>query len=792
MRPMRPVLAAGVRSHSDRRTRRPNSPIELKKKKSIATNRAVKTRKARPVAEQYVNILRELPDIVYMIDPEGRFTFINDSVRILGYEPEELRGQHFSKILHPDDVKNFSRKYILPKYEGKRTGDGNAPKLFDERRTGKRKTHELLIRLIPKKGEEEVIGQVIAFGDVSAAGHYNQGSKKAFLGTLGIIRDVTEKADADNKMRASENKYRILAEHSLQGIAIGVGPELRLVFVNPALAAMVGYTAEELLSFSAHQLQAVIHSDDRAMFFQRFRDRLQGKDVPEQYEFRAVKKDGIVFWTLMSACRIVYEGRPAVQAAFVDISERKQLEETLAAEHFKLLEYFENLPLLAYNVSFEGLILDCNRIAVKTLGYQDKSELVGRPLIATIYAPAFHEKARNLLARWKQVAKLTNEELQIITRKGEVRDVLLNVDTIYDLHGNPLYSISTQLDITERKRAEDALRESERRLKEAQAMGGIGDWEYDIHSKTLAWSDQTFNVYQRDRALGAPRPDEEAKYYSAEQNAILREYAARAIATGQSFQYDLQARLPGGKEAFFTATMHTVKDEGGRVVKLIGTVQDITERKQAEEQTKRSLVEKEVLLRELHHRVKNNMQIIASLLSLQARYLDDEQVKKLYRDSLDRIRSMMLIHERLYTSGNFAQIDFSEYVKDLARGLFRSYGIAHGDVDLEVDIHQVAIDMNAAVPCGLIINELVSNSLKHAFPAGRRGKIAIRMQAQDPARYSLIVSDDGVGLPADLDYRQTQTLGLHLVNTLVEQLEGRLDLRKEPGTQWRIEFKVRR
>jgi len=169
-------------------------------------------------AERYIAIIKALPDIVYRIDPEGNFTFINDSVRSLGYEPEELIGEHFSKIVHPDDVKLFARNFVLPRYRGKVTGDDNAPKLFDERRTGPRKTKDLEIRLLlkkKKKNMDERIGTVIAFGDVSSIGHYDREIDqvdKQFLGTLGIIRDITERKRAEELLRKLNRALKVVTE----------------------------------------------------------------------------------------------------------------------------------------------------------------------------------------------------------------------------------------------------------------------------------------------------------------------------------------------------------------------------------------------------------------------------------------------------------------------------------------------------------------------------------------------------------------------------------------------------
>ncbi len=217
---------------------------------------------------------------------------------------------------------------------------------------------------------------------------------------------------------------------------------------------------------------------------------------------------------------------------------------------------------------------------------------------------------------------------------------------------------------------------------------------------------------------------------------------------------------------------------------------DITERKQAEEQVKASLKEKEVLLREVHHRVKNNMQVIMSLLRLQADSIDDEKYADLLKESQDRIKSMALIHEKFYQSENFADIDFDEYVRSLSTELFRSYGADPNKIALKTQIENVSLILDYAIPCGLIVNELISNSLKYAFPEGREGEIKVVFRSTDADELDLTVSDDGIGLPKDLDVRNTESLGLHLVTVLAEhQLGGKLDVRREKGTEFHLQFK---
>jgi PAS domain S-box-containing protein len=214
---------------------------------------------------------------------------------------------------------------------------------------------------------------------------------------------------------------------------------------------------------------------------------------------------------------------------------------------------------------------------------------------------------------------------------------------------------------------------------------------------------------------------------------------------------------------------------------------EIAERVRAEEQIKVSLREKEVLLKEIHHRVKNNLQVISSLLYLQSKSIKDQQSFEILQDSQNRVRSMALVHERLYQSKDLASIDFAEYVRNLVTYLFRAYGVNPNVIKLKIHLGNVLLGVDTAIPCGLIINELVSNSLKHAFPDGREGEICIEFRSDD-SQCTLMVGDNGVGFRQDLDFRDTGSLGLQLVDTLVDQLEGTIELNRSGGTAFKITF----
>jgi two-component sensor histidine kinase len=212
-------------------------------------------------------------------------------------------------------------------------------------------------------------------------------------------------------------------------------------------------------------------------------------------------------------------------------------------------------------------------------------------------------------------------------------------------------------------------------------------------------------------------------------------------------------------------------------------VREVTDLRLAEDARR-----KVVLLKEIHHRVKNNLQVISSLLALQAAATEDKATRGLLQESRNRVHSMALIHEKLYQSTDERGITFSTYVRDLAAHLRHSYAGNSESVTMDIDVEEITLDMDVLVPCGLIINELLSNALKYAFPDGRRGTISIRMRRQETGNLLLSIADDGIGFPAGIDYRRPGSLGLRIVNILVDQLRGSLSLASGPGSVFTINF----
>jgi PAS domain S-box-containing protein len=354
-------------------------------------------------------------------------------------------------------------------------------------------------------------------------------------------------------------------------------------------------------------------------------------------------------------------------------------------------------------------------------------------------------------------------------------------------------------DLTERNRLELERRKAEARyrtlIEQLPVVTAMAALDEDIHELYVSPQVEELLGFTQEQWLSDP-----VLWYHQihpEDRDLLHQEFARGCATGGPFKAEFRALNRNGSVVWIHGEARVVRDEHGRPLFIQGVAYDISETKRAEEamragaeQLKASLREKESLLKEIHHRVKNNLQVISSLLKLQAASIRDGSALEMFQESQNRIRSMALIHEKLYQSPDLSRVEFASYVRDLLSLLLRSYA-ARPRIELDTAIESAALSIESAVPLGWILNELISNSLKYAFPAGRPGRISVALRPLDAVRLRLTVSDDGVGFPAQVDFRTAETLGMQLVRTLTEQIGGAVELRRGAGTEFAISFPIR-
>ena len=389
------------------------------------------------------------------------------------------------------------------------------------------------------------------------------------------------------------------------------------------------------------------------------------------------------------------------------------------------------------------------------------------------------------------------KEYRIVAKNGEIHWVYDNTVIERDGSGEIRHYQGIVIDITERKRAEDELINAHKELdrlllfNEALLSAIPTPVFYKDREGRYLGCNRAFTEFMgvtpeelKGKTVFDLWPGEHAQEYHRKDLELMADPVRQ--------MYDFKVRDKNGVVRPVIYAKGVFRDENGQAAGIVGAFLDITERKQAEEKIKAALAEKEVLLKEIHHRVKNNLQIVSTLLDLQSENIGDERIISSFRESQHRIYAMALIHESLYKSTDIASVNFGRYVRDLSQNLVNSYLAEPGRIDLELQCGDIDIAIDQAIPCGLIVNELVSNALKHAFPNNRPGELTIEFHIGENGMINLKVADNGVGLPENLDITNTDTLGLQLVNTLARQLRGEVRIEGgQGGTAFVITFPSR-
>ncbi|MBD2665957.1 two-component sensor histidine kinase [Richelia sinica FACHB-800] len=501
-------------------------------------------------------------------------------------------------------------------------------------------------------------------------------------------------------------------------------------------------------------------------------------------ELEYLTKKGNSFWGNLAVKQIQVAGQTMNLVRVTDISDRKRAEVTLQQQETFLRSIYDGVgqPIFVVDVvdddfRFVGLNPAHERVTgLLTSNLQGKTpEQVLPPILAAQVRRHYQDcvdAGTNI--SYEECFPLQEQETWWITSLTPLRN---EQGKVYRIVGN-------SVNITEQKHAQQKLELQAviaRNMAEGICLVRLADG-------VIVYTNRKFEqIFGYDTGELIGQHVSVLNYHQAEISPTdVHQAIAHTVITNDEASYEVNNIKKDGTPFWCRATTSVFEDlEHGKI--LVAVQQDITEHKQADEKIKASLKEKEVLLQEIHHRVKNNLGIVSSLLQMQSRRTQDAQAKSILLDSQNRIGSIALIHEKLYFSDNLAHIDFAQYITDLSSHLFYSYNISTSRIKMDIQVDHVNLDIEMAIPCGLIINELVSNALKYAFPNNCEGKIKIRLDKLED-KYILVVQDNGIGLPRDFDSKQAQTLGLTLVQGLVKQLKGSIEINSLPGAEFKIVF----
>ena len=596
----------------------------------------------------------------------------------------------------------------------------------------------------------------------------------------GLLVDITERKRQEERLRLLES----VVIHTNDAVLITEAEPVQapgppILYANEAFTRMTGYSLEEVLGKTTAQFLHGPKTDQAVL--EQIRVAVTAC-LPTLVELLNYRKDGTEFWVEVSVVPVTDE--PGCCSHWIsiqrDITERKRQEERLRLLESVVIHANDAVLITeAEPLEYPGPgIIYANAAFTRMTGYSMEEVLLKSPrlLQGEKTNQAALDQVHKAVRNWQPIIV----ELLNYRKDGTEFWVELSIVPVADETGWYTHWVSIQRDITERKQSELALQQSEARHR--ALLDAIPDLMLRVsHDGTYLECHSPkdfFMLVPVKENLGI----KETSVLPSELAQKRQHHREQALATGDIQIFDYQLLVHGVLRYEEARIVKSAEDE------VLVIVRDITARKRAEHQIQASLSEKEVLLREIHHRVKNNLQVISSLLRLQAGYINDPQALEMFQASQDRVRVMALIHEQLYQSKDLAKINLAAYIHHLVNNIRRSYSLASDLVKFKINVSEVFLSIDQVIPCGLIINELVANTLKHAFPEQASGEVNIDLYSLTVEKYLLTIRDNGIGLPTDLDLEATKSLGLKLVDRLVRQLQGSIKFYNQGGAVFQIAF----
>ena len=650
-----------------------------------------------------------------------------------------------------------------------------------------------------------------------------------------LFNDITERKKAEEALKEAHDNLEKLVEerttqlektyNSLKESEKGLAEAQRMAHIGNwdwNLATGEVYWSDELYRIfgrepqesgaSFDELLNYVHPEDRDYLSNVIKKGVNGK--PHGIDYRILRASGEERAVHAQSEVIFDEENIPIRAKGIvqDITERKKAEEMLKENEGKLKALFNLLPVGVSIIDKERNILDSNLALERILGLSRSDLLNGkygaRKYISSNGTEISAEEFPSVRAL-KEKGSIQSSEIGIIKEDGSIIWTDVSATSLPFSDGQV---VVTTRDITESKKTAEKLQKAEEKYRIVTERTGQLVYDYNIEGDAANWtgSIKECTGYTPDEFRNMSLKFWLSRIHPEDLNRYLENYD-KYISSGEAYRTEYRFRKKNEEYVYFEDNGICLRDKEGNVNRILGVVKDITERKKAEGNLKTIEIARK---KEIHHRIKNNLQVISSLLDLQAEKfrgrecVEDSEIMEAFRESQNRVLSMALLHEELHEGGGIDKLKFSSYLEKLAENLFQTYSLGNADISLSMDLEEnVFFDMDTAVPLGIIINELISNSFKHAFVERDRGEIRIKLYREKTGEckknragskkedfkttsFVLAVSDDGIGVPESLDLKNPDSLGIQLVITLVDQLEGELELKRDSGTEFVVRFKV--
>lgn len=697
-------------------------------------------------SEIFLNaIVENIPDMIFVKEAkELRFVRFNKAgENLLGYNREELISKKDYDVFPEAEADFFTEKDREVLEKGKLIDIAEEP--IHTKYKGKRILHTKKIPLIDEKGQPEYL--------------------------LGISEDITERKLNEEKIIRAKEEWEQTFNTVPELIAI-IDDKHRMVRINKAMSDKLGVSPDDAVGLTCYEY--VHGAKEPPPFCPHSKLLSDGKEhLEEVYEYGW----GGIFQVSVTPFRDS-EGK-LVGSVHVarDITEHKQSEKALRKSEELLRATIESTADGILVVDEKGLVTHTNRRFAQMWRIPDE-------LIKTRQDKKLLDF---VLGQLKEPEAFLLKVQVLYQKSDEDFDVLYFKDgRIFERYSCPLIRdrqitgrVWSFRDITDRKQTEQALRESEIKYRRIFNDSIAAIYVFDNEKNFLDSNQAGLDLlgYSRQELLNMSIPD-----VDVDPKVVLSAHE-QLLGGERIVNYEHQLKRKDGRIITVLNNSRPLTDTQGNIVGMQSTLIDITVRKYAEEQLKASLKEKEILLREIHHRVKNNLAVISSLLSMQSNIVDNQNVYSALHESQSRIRAMALIHETLYQSESLSSIDLERYAKDLVGNIVTAFDGIAGRVNFETEVRDVKLEINQAIPCGLIINELITNALKHAFPDEQYGVVRITAAYTKESEVGLTVSDNGIGFSDELGWKKSKSLGLRLISLMVDQLHGNMNIRNNHGAE---------